>query len=135
MASNGSFSLDLMNVSELTNVARVLDEDRDINEAIEQWNQQKNYRIAPTDVRYLSEMGKAIITFENGSSYQFDPLHIQEVTLEIPQPTEEQLADIVIRAGGESLHWPQLDASIGIDNLLLGQYGTNRWMQQLKTPA
>jgi hypothetical protein len=62
-------------------------------------------------------------------------LHIQEVILENPNPSAEQLGDIVIRTGGASLHWPQLDASIGIDNLLLGRYGTNKWMLQLKAIA
>ncbi|MEM8501747.1 MAG: DUF2442 domain-containing protein [Cyanobacteria bacterium P01_D01_bin.1] len=124
-----------MNVSELANAARDLEEDRDIDAAIKQWNEQKHCRIAPTDIRYLSDIGKAVITFENGSSYQFNPLHIQEVTLEISQPTEDQLADVMLRAGGESLYWPQLDASIGIDNLLLGRYGTNQWIQRLRTTA
>ena len=124
-----------MNGSELASATQDLDEDIAIDAAIKQRDEQKSYRICPTDVRYLPDVGKAVITFENGSSYQFDPLHVQEVTLEVSQPTEEQLADIIIRVGGESLHWPQLDASIGIDNLLLGRYGNARWMQQLKARA
>ncbi len=118
-----------MNVSELNNI------DRSIDDAIERWNEEKRYRVFPTDVRYLANEKKVVIAFENGSSYQFNPLHVQEVTLETEHPTDEQLSDMVIRAGGESLHWPQLDASIGIDNLLLGRYGTNKWMQELKAVA
>jgi hypothetical protein len=109
--------------------------DQAIDSAIERWNQEKHYRVFPTAVGYLPAQGEVVLTFENGASYRFNPLHIQEMTLETPDPTPEQLGDIVIRAGGESLHWPQLDASIGIDNLLLGRYGTDRWMQHLKAAA
>lgn len=106
--------------------------DQVIDQAIARWNTEKNYRVFPTSIRYSRTNGLAALTFENGASYQFNPLHIQEVTLETPNPTDEQLSNVVIRTGGESLHWPQLDASIGIDNLLLGRYGTDEWMRQLK---
>lgn len=109
--------------------------DKDIDQAIEKRNSEKHYRIFPSDIKYLASAGRAIITFENGASHQFNPLHIQAVMLETAHPTHEQLGDIVIRAGGESLHWPQLEASIGIENLLLGRYGTDKWMQDLKTAA
>ncbi len=109
--------------------------DQEIDQAIERWNTQKHYRVFPTSIRYTAATNEAILIFENGSKYHFNPLHIQEVTLENPNPTPEQLGDIVIRAGGASLHWPQLDASIGIDNLLLGRYGTDQWMLQLKAVA
>lgn len=106
-----------------------------IDEAIARWNIEKNYRVFPTSVLYSATSGLTTLTFENGASYQFNPLHIQEVTLETSSPTVEQLANVVIRAGGGSLHWPQLEASIGIDNLLLGRYGTDKWMMQLKATA
>lgn len=109
--------------------------DREIDQAIARWNAEKNYRVFPTSVSYSATSGLVMLTFENGASYRFNPLHIQEITLTQTRPTVEQLSDIVIRTGGESLHWPQLDASIGIDNLLLGRYGTNKWMMQLKAVA
>lgn len=118
-----------MVTSELTNT------DNDIDKAIERWNIEKHYRVFPTNVQYFADVGKVVVTFENGASYQFNPLHIQEITLETARPTHEQLGDITIRVGGESLHWPQLEASIGIDNLLLGRYGTDKWMKNLKTVA
>ena len=106
-----------------------------IEQAIDRWNEEKHYRVFPISVSYSASSGLAALIFENGASYQFNPLHIQEISLTISRPTAEQLSDIVIRAGGESLHWPQLDASIGIDNLLLGRYGTDRWMRQIKAAA
>ncbi len=109
--------------------------DQTIDSAIDRWNQERHYRVFPSTISYSATKGEAVLTFENGASYRFNPLHVQEVTLETPNPTAAQLGDIVIRAGGESLHWPQLDAAIGIDNLLLGRYGTDRWMQQLKAAA
>lgn len=109
--------------------------DQSIDDAIDRWNIEKNYRVFPISVSYSVVSRLMVLTFENGSSYRFDPLHIQEVTLETSTPTTEQLCDVVIRPGGESLHWPQLDASIGIDNLLLGRYGTDKWMIQLKKVA
>lgn len=126
MANRNYTSLNSMVTSGLTNT------DQHIDKAIEQWNREKHYRVFPTNVQYFADTGKAVITFENGASYQFNPLHIQEVTLENAQPTHEQLGDITIRPGGGSLHWPQLEASIGIDNLLLGRYGTDKWMQNIK---
>ena len=107
-------------------------EDQEIERAIALWNVEKHYRVFPESISYSPRTGKATLTFENGSTYQFDPLHVQEVTLETAHPTAEQLSDIVIRAGGGSLYWPQLDAAIGVDSLLLGRYGTDKWMQQLK---
>lgn len=124
------------NAAQRTMEASALTEtDQAIDIAIERWNIEKRYRVFPTSAEYSTTSGLAILTFENGASYQFNPLHIQEITLETSQPTAEQLGDIVIRPGGESLHWPQLDASIGIDNLLLGRYGTDEWMMQLKVSA
>jgi hypothetical protein len=123
---------DLRNPMNLSSEAQI---DQEIDQAIERWNLEKHYRVFPTSVRYAVITNEVTLTFENGSKYQFNPLHIQEVTLETLNPTAEQLGDIVIRAGGASLHWPQLDASIGIDNLLLGRYGTDQWMLQLKAVA
>lgn len=110
-----------------------LHEEADIDQAIARWNTEKDYRVFPTAISYSVKSGLTTLTFENGACYQFNPLHVQEVTLEVKEPTIEQLSDVVIRAGGGSLHWPQLDASIGVDNLLLGRYGTDKWMAQLKT--
>jgi hypothetical protein len=109
--------------------------EQEIDDAIAHWNIEKHYRVFPASIHYAAAAKQATLTFENGAQYQFNPLHIQEVTLENPNPSAEQLGDIVIRAGGASLHWPQLDASIGIDNLLLGRYGTDKWMLQLKAIA
>lgn len=106
-----------------------------IEQAIAQHNTEKNYRILPKSIGYSTTSGLGVLTFENGACYQFNPLHIQEVVLETNRPTAEQLSDVIIRAGGGSLHWPQLDASIGIDNLLLGRYGTDKWMMQIKATA
>ncbi len=103
-----------------------------IDAAIARWNIEKKYRVFPTSISYCATDCLLTLAFENGACYQFNPLHVQEVTLETEQPTAEQLSDVVIRAGGGSLHWPQLEASIGIDNLLLGRYGTDKWMAQLK---
>jgi hypothetical protein len=112
-----------------------LQTEQEIEQAIAQWNEAKHYRVFPISIRYSAVSGLASLVFENGASYQFNPLHIQEITLETLHPTAEQLGNVVIRAGGESLHWPLLDASIGIDNLLLGRYGTDKWMMQLKVVA
>jgi hypothetical protein len=112
-----------------------LQTEQEIEQAIAQWNEEKHYRVFPISIRYSAASGLASLVFENGASYQFNPLHIQEITLETIYPTAEQLGNVVIRAGGESLHWPLLDASIGIDNLLLGRYGTDKWMMQLKVVA
>lgn len=105
--------------------------DIEIDQAIARWNIEKSYRVFPMSISYSVASGLATLTFENGASYQFNPLHIQEVTLETSDPNSEQLGNIVIRTGGESLYWPHLDASIGIDNL----YGTDKWMMQLKATA
>ena len=106
-----------------------------VEQMLARWNAEKNCRVFPTSIRYSGTNGLAVLTFENGASYRFNPLHIQEFTMETPRPTDEQLGDVMIRAGGESLHCPQLDASIGIDNLLLGRYNTDEWMRQLKAAA
>ncbi len=116
-------------------VSAELQTEQEIEQVIAQWNEEKHYRVFPISISYSAASGLASLVFENGASYQFNPLHIQEITLEAPRPTAEQLGNIVIRAGGESLHWPLLDASIGIDNLLLGRYGTDKWMMQLKAVA
>ena len=104
-----------------------------IDKAIAQWKTDKDCHIFPVSINYSKETRLATLAFENGACYQFNPLHIQEVTLEVDKPTAEQLSDVVIRTGGGSLHWPQLDASIGIDNLLMGRYGTDKWMAHLKS--
>ena len=45
--------------------------------------------------------------------------------------TKRQLANIEILGPGTGVHWPDLDASFGVDGLLEGIYGTKKWMAEL----
>jgi len=45
--------------------------------------------------------------------------------------TPEQLADIEVSPQGVGLHWPQLDADLTVQGILLGIYGSKHWMAEL----
>jgi Protein of unknown function (DUF2442) len=51
-----------------------------------------------------------------------------EIVQGLADAAPADLAEIVIEAGGLSLHWPQLDADLWVPALLSGITGTRRWM-------
>ena len=45
--------------------------------------------------------------------------------------TPEQLAEVEIMPTGSALHWENLDADLGVSQLVSGQFGSKAWMTEL----
>lgn len=45
--------------------------------------------------------------------------------------SHEQLSAVEVLPGGEALHWEELDADLGVPELLSGMFGSKAWMREL----
>ena len=49
--------------------------------------------------------------------------------------SDDGLLDIELSPFGSNLHWPRLDADLGVHNLFCGVYGSKTWMQRFTVTA
>ncbi|MBT9316832.1 DUF2442 domain-containing protein [Leptothoe spongobia] len=45
--------------------------------------------------------------------------------------SDDDLSDIELSPFGSNLHWPRLDADLGVHSLFCGVYGSKDWMKRL----
>jgi hypothetical protein len=76
--------------------------------------------------RYDAETGRIEIELKNGCMFAFPARYGQG----LQGATEEQLAAVEILYG-EALHWEELDADLGVPQLVSGMFGSKAWMRQL----
>lgn len=79
-------------------------------------------------VRYDPESRRVVIDLRNNTTFIFPIDQVQGLR----GASDEELAQIVIRPHGESLHWPRLDWDCGIPNLIMGIFGSHTWMKALR---
>jgi hypothetical protein len=77
--------------------------------------------------RYDSRRGLIVIALEGGCEFAF-PAALAEGLADAPR---SKLAKIKISPSGLGLHWPLLDADLYVPGLILGAFGSGRWMQQI----
>ena len=78
-----------------------------------------------TAVRYVA--GKVVVTLDSGVELRFPPALAQGLANASPR----ELSEVVIEAGGLSLHWPKLDADFYVPALAQGALGTRQWMSHI----
>ncbi|MBV9110358.1 MAG: DUF2442 domain-containing protein [Gemmatimonadetes bacterium] len=77
--------------------------------------------------RYNAETGRIEIELKNGCMFAFPARYGQG----LQGATEEQLAAVEILPYGEALHWEEIDADLGVPQLVSGMFGSKAWMRQL----
>lgn len=77
--------------------------------------------------RYNRKSGRIEIELKNGCMFAFPARYGQG----LQDATEEQLAAVEILPFGEALHWEEIDADLGVPQLVSGMFGSKAWMRQL----
>lgn len=77
--------------------------------------------------RYDRESDRIVVILQNGWEFGFKPWLAQG----LEDATPEQLAKVEILPRGVALHWEDLDADLGIDELLAGRYGSRAHMARV----
>lgn len=77
--------------------------------------------------RYDREGDRIVVILQNGWEFGFKPWLAQG----LEDATPEQLAKVEILPRGIALHWEELDADLGIDELLAGRYGSQAHMARV----
>ncbi len=78
-------------------------------------------------VRYDGRSKRVVMDLANGCSFAFPA----EVAQGLRGATRAQLSTIMILPMGDVLYWPELDAHLSVPGLLLGVFGSRRWMQEI----
>ena len=69
-----------------------------------------------------------VIRLKNGSIFSFPPAIAQGLT----EASPEDLARVELTPSGDALHWENLDADLSIPDLLMGVFGSKKWMAKLQ---
>lgn len=94
-----------------------------------------------TGVRYLSATREVEIRLEDfsGLLYQVDRLEMLkwtgEALVELQRPSDDDLSDVRVWGGGDSIYWPKLEQVFAIADLKAGIYGRPAWMEKLSVSA
>lgn len=76
---------------------------------------------------YDSTSGRIVVELRNGCVFAFPPALGEG----LEGGTPEEWAEVEVEGDGYGLHWESLDADLTVPGLLLGQFGTRRWMSEL----
>ncbi len=77
--------------------------------------------------RYDRRRARVVLSFDNGADLAFPP----SLAEGLDKATAGDLATIEISPTGLELHWPNLDADLWLPGLLVGVFGSPRWMASL----
>ena len=74
--------------------------------------------------RYDRRTGRVLVDLTNGCTFAFPARSLQG----LQKATDAELAEVEILGAGYGLHWETLDADFTVPGLLMGVFGTRRWM-------
>ena len=74
--------------------------------------------------RYDRRAGRVLVELTNGCSFTFPARSLQG----LQKASDAELAEVEILGAGYGLHWETLDADFTVPGLLMGVFGTRRWM-------
>ena len=70
---------------------------------------------------------RVIVDLKGGATLSVPRVFLQGVQ----RGTAADYADITVEGAGYGLHWERLDADISVPSLVLGLFGSSRWMAEL----
>ena len=80
---------------------------------------------------YDARSERVVIELNSGVVVAIPVRLIQGLT----QATAAERRDLRVGGGGIGLHWPRIDADLGVRNLLAGVFGNREWMSELARHA
>jgi hypothetical protein len=73
---------------------------------------------------YDSASRRIVVELVNQCKFIFPP----ELAQGLHEASEEELSEIRVLSQGLALDWPRLDAQFSVAGLLVGEFGTKKWM-------
>ena len=77
--------------------------------------------------RYDAATRRIVVDLTNGCTFIFPADRGQG----LEGVSDAELAQVDVLPGGEALHWEQLDADLGVPQLIAGIFGSKLWMREL----
>jgi hypothetical protein len=74
--------------------------------------------------RYDADTGRVVVDLTNGCTFAFPARMLQGLA----DASDAALAQVEVLGGGHGLHWEPLDADFSVPGLLMGLFGTDKWM-------
>lgn len=79
--------------------------------------------------RYDRDTGCFIVELNNGTTFMFPARLCQGLA----GASDDDLAKVEVLPHGIGLHWEKLDVDLGISALLMGVFGSRRWMALIRS--
>ena len=98
--------------------------DRAIDRAAVRDRQRALTEPSAARARYERRTGRVVVDLTNGCSFTFPARSLQG----LQKASDAELAEVEILGAGYGLHWETLDADFTVPGLLMGVFGTRRWM-------
>ncbi len=98
--------------------------DRAIDRAAVRDRQRALTEPSAARARYERRTGRVVVDLTNGCSFTFPARSLQG----LQKASDAELAEVEILGAGYGLHWETLDADFTVPGLLMGGFGTRRWM-------
>jgi hypothetical protein len=73
---------------------------------------------------YDADSGRVVVELTNGCTFAFPARALQGLA----DATDEALAQVEVLGSGYGLHWEALDADFSVPSLLMGLFGTEKWI-------
>jgi hypothetical protein len=77
---------------------------------------------------YDESSNLVVIRLKSGSIFSFPP----DIAQGLAGATAKDLASIEITFSGDALYWENLDADFSVPDLLMGIFGSKKWMAKLQ---
>lgn len=86
-------------------------------------------RIEPRaeSARYHRRTKCIVVELRSGATFMFPA----ELAQGLAGASPRDLAEVQVTPSGAGLRWPTLDADFSLPNLLNGEFGSKRWMEEL----
>jgi hypothetical protein len=97
---------------------------KEFRSATEHARMLQSARPIAVEARYNPQSDQVLIRFNNGGEFRF-PAHTAQG---LENASARELRDIEISPSGFGIYFPQLDVDLDVPELVLGHYGSKKWM-------
>jgi hypothetical protein len=80
-----------------------------------------------TSARFDRRSRRIVVELRNGATFIF-PTELAEG---LAGATASALSEVVVTPSGSGLRWPRLDADFSLPSLMMGVFGSPKWMREL----
>ncbi|MGB7190835.1 MAG: DUF2442 domain-containing protein [Acidobacteriaceae bacterium] len=107
---------------------KVITSDEEIDRAIERGASLRDEpRVVKVEYRPGRGLNLLVLSLSDGHRHVVPVEDVEG----LKSATREEINEVGILGRGTGLHWPALDLDLYVPDLLLGIYGTRRWMAEM----